>query len=158
MNVVRAETVLAAMKLIAEGRSETDFESFGMKEEDWEKLRSPRLWLGADRSHCERIFQVLCHGVCDAIGASRYTVSAEYQAAVIVMFVHPANVQLACSWFEKSLSNSQLADGVEISEEMVSAAQLFALCLEWLDNKDVTNMKKRLERRTKMQLVEGKAG
>jgi len=128
---VRIEIALGAMNLIADGTAATDFKSFGLNPEEAELLGQPKMWLNHDRPTVERLFNVLTHGVMDAIGATRFPVSVEYLAAVLSVFVHGCNTQIASEWCVRAQSNGALADGVpEFGAEMVTAGQLFALMLE----------------------------
>ena len=83
MAELRAGIVMAAMRLISEGRSVTDYESFGIAEPDWELIRSERIWLSNDVSTVRRIFQTLAFGVLDVCGVSHFRMSAEYLARIV---------------------------------------------------------------------------
>lgn len=127
---LRAETALGAMKLLAEGSASSDFGAFGLSRDEFNLFIGSRHWVGMDRPVVEKIAQIITYGVMDVIGATRFPVSAEYFAAVVAMFVHPCNIQVACDWLPRQQLNASLSKGEgELDAEFVTPRQLFALVL-----------------------------
>lgn len=131
MSFYQTEVVIAAMKHLASAQGALAAQAFGLTENDLELFSSDKVWSGANRMRVEKINLVLSGGLMDSIGVSRFNVSAEYQAAIICLFVHPANVMAACDWFCKLQPNVALAEGVPETVSTVSSPQqLFALYLQ----------------------------
>lgn len=151
MHKLRAETAVGAMGLLADGAAAGDMSAFGLSQEDVGVFTGPRVWLASDRARVERVYNVLVWGVLDMIGATRLMVSAEYQSAVISVFVHPVNKMVACSWFHNVIRNDDESEGAEHGVAPVSREQLFACVLE-LESANPTAYLQRFAARTGMEL------
>lgn len=147
MKQIRLETALGAMNVIASGASSVDFSHFGLSNEDKKMLQAEKVWIGANRPVIESLLTTVLYGVQDCVALARFPVSAEYMAAVLVMFVHPCNLQVACAWIARSQANGALSDGAEeLGAELVKPGQLFALVLE-LYASDIGAFKEKFDKR-----------
>lgn len=143
------EVARGAMTLLADGTGSASFENFGLTKDEYATLTDPLAWIAPDRQVVERVLNVITYGTMDAIGVTRFPVSAEYLAAIIATFVHPCNLQISCAWSARSQSNDQLADNSpELAGETATPAQLFALCLMIHAKGNTDEFRNRFERRT----------
>jgi len=131
MNNLRPEIALGAMKLLSEGAATANIGAFGLEYEDFALLTGDAPWVGANRPKISRCLSTMCFGTLDVIGVTRFPVSAEYQAAIVAMFVHPCNFQVASDWLSKCMSNEDLSQGrEEMGAPMASPQQIFALVIQ----------------------------
>ena len=139
----RYEVVRSSLKLMADGGYTGVISALGITEADWELLTGNRVWSSLDRNRVSALLQQLVFGSMDVASMPRIDIAAEYQAAVIVMFVSPNNIGMAAHWLSGATpTNETLAAGVE--SEVVTPQRLFALCLEAYNDR-LTSYKERFE-------------
>lgn len=144
---VRLEVAIGAMHLLASGAGSADFATMGLNPEDIDLLHGPKQWQAIDRNKVERLLHVVANGIMDNIGVPRFSLSAEYKAAVISVFVDPCNVMVASEWMGAAATNEALADGVqEMHADKISGGQIYALILE-LQSSDPGKFFARFEKR-----------
>ena len=97
----------------------------GITAVDFEFVTGSVPWTREDRGRVRAVLDAVCHGVVDLLGAPRLNLPAEYMAAVLVTFVKPVNMHLACLWCERQASAEDITEGGSV--EAVSADKLFAL-------------------------------
>src|SRR5215471_9839420 len=95
---VRFQTALASIKLIQASAV------LDLTEDDFDFLRSNKVWIATDRSRAP----------------------VEFIAVVIAYYVHPVNIQTACLIMEGAEFTENIINGVE---RPVKAAELFAFTL-----------------------------
>lgn len=123
-------TAQGAMKLV-QGRSYAAvLDALGVSKEEMALVTGDSVWIGADRSSVRRVLDNLAAGVMDLVGVGRFEMPAEYIAAVIVNFVAPVNVMLACRWYESARSSEHLQGASTVGADVVRPERLFALCCE----------------------------
>lgn len=151
---LRFETARGCMKLLAGQTFLEMFEIFGVNVEELEEVTGSTPWTAHSRQRVRRVLDAIAQGVMDVVGAPRFEVSAEYIAGVIVAFVHPVNVMVACRWMEQRRPATGLLSG-EADAEFVSPTQIFALCNALYDDEASYAIKHQFEKR--VQKAIGKA-
>lgn len=122
-----------ALELVCRGGCDA-VASFGISKDDFRLVTGNGIWLASDRERVRRVLENLLFGSMDLMGLQRITAPAEYIAAVLVVFVAPVNLMPACRFFEHSRPADDLALGPQSQQtEMVTAHQLFALCVDLVD-------------------------
>ena len=121
-------TAVGVLRMMAERAMVDSIASFGISEADWKLVTGPKPWIGLDRARVCRVLDSLIFGSMDLAGLPRFRVPAEYVSAVLVTFVSPNNLMLACAWREQSPSADDLSRIDGVGAEPVRAHQLFALC------------------------------
>ena len=103
---------------------------YGLNQDLFRKLTQSEPWIHSDRAPVQNAFKALRDGMAAVLGYPPFKVPAEYQAALIYVFVSNANKQAACAWCAGiSYPASDLAIGAENATEPTSAEQLWSLCL-----------------------------
>ena len=93
-------------------------------------LSQPDFWTSAQRGVFRQAFEGVLFESLDHLALARFTLPAEYVAAMIVAFVHPVNYLAACKWSEHhGVDADSMAISVnETAEyEPFTARQLFAI-------------------------------
>lgn len=122
------ETARGALRLVRESDLSLQAQAFGISKEELTKVMLNRTWVAGDRGPVRRVLDNLCYGMMDMIGVARIEIAAEYVAAVIVAFVAPCNIAVACRWCEGVRSSEAVRDAAGVVQGEVSPAQLFVLC------------------------------
>lgn len=111
-----------------------DFASLGIPREDMNLTIGNALWNRTHRPRVERVIEAVIHGSMDAHGLPRFSVPAEYVAAVLCL-INPMNTRVACYWVSERKQTgvpasklSQPQAGTE--QDPATASQLFALVSE----------------------------
>ena len=103
-------------------------------------LSQPDFWTTLQRGVFRQAFEGVLFESLDHLALARFTLPAEYVAAMIVAFVHPVNHLAACKWSEHhGVDADSMAISVnETAEyEPFTARQLFAIvCNIVADAKD----------------------
>lgn len=127
----RVETCLGILDMLAKGTASHNFESFGIQEAEFDMLLGKNLWLQPHRKGMEDCLNAIVYGAQEAIGVTRFPVSAEYMGAVIAMFVHPVNYLTACDWYARCQTSAAMSNGDDaLGHETVSPGRLFAIVCE----------------------------
>jgi len=124
--------LVGCMRAIADGAVSGDLSAMNISQSSMKRVTGDRAWLGTDRQMVVSVLDSLTHGSIDVLGLPRIDIPVEHRAAVVAIFVHPANWQKACKWLERGLSAEDLARGAErsASQSGVSSGQMFGLlCL-----------------------------
>lgn len=116
------------MRLIRDGAVNDAFEALGIIPEDFELVCQSDPWIGAERTRITNVINSLVHGTVDVMGLPRIEVPVEFIASVLCVFIHPANLAVACRWMETSYSAEDISAGGVL--EPVTAQRLFALCCQ----------------------------
>ena len=93
-------------------------------------LAQPDFWTSAQRGVFRQAFEGVLFESLDHLALARFTLPAEYVAAMIVAFVHPVNHLAACKWSEHhGVDADSMAISVnETAEyEPFTARQMFAI-------------------------------
>lgn len=130
--VVSLEVTKNCMRLIRDGLASDAFEALGISRADFELCCSSHPYIGADRPRITQVLNALTHGTLDVVGLPRIEVPAEFRAAVIACFVHAGNLAVACRWLESGFTAGDISAGGDV--EPVTARQLFALCVQMVDD------------------------
>lgn len=154
---VRFETARGCMRLLASQSFLEMFEIFGISPEELTETMGAKPWHGSARERVRRVLDAVCHGVMDVVAVPRFEMPAEYIAAVIVGFVHPTNMMLACRFMERSRPVVSLISG-ERETDVISAKQLFGLCCMMVDDKDAAAIRSQFEKRLGKALNEAIGG
>ena len=101
---VRFATAVASISLVHASNV------LDLADNDYKFLTGDKLWLAVDRNRAMRCLQSVIYGALDYVGFPRVPAPAEFVAAVICYFVHPVNIQSACS----------IMDRVEFSDCVIS--------------------------------------
>ncbi len=153
---VQLEVIKGAMISLASGSASGSLSSLGLQESDLKLVTGDIPWAANQRTSVTRTLDSLMFGTMDILGLPRFMVPAEYVAAVIVMFVHPSNLLVACRYMESgnptadALGNPSNSSG---NKEVVDATQLFSLCCQLADNSIVATCRSQFENRTKLSIV-----
>ncbi len=148
---VELTVVKGAMQALAAGSATGLLESLGMLPDDLKLVMGNTSWRNNERNMVIRNLDTLMYGTMDVLGLPRFMVPAEYVAATIAMFVHPCNLMVACMWME---SGQQSADAMgnpnsqSTNIQGVAASQLFALCIQLVNDGTVTKCRNQFEMRT----------
>src|SRR5206468_10439209 len=86
---VRFQTALASIKLIQAAAV------LDLTEDDFDFLTSNKVWTATDRCRARRCVDACVYGTLDFVGYPRFPAPVEFIAAVIVYYVHPANIHSA---------------------------------------------------------------
>lgn len=126
------QTARAMMRLIREQTYRTDLNIQQLR-----LLSVNQPWASSDRMVVRQTFDALVFQSLDDLGLPRLALPVEYVAAAIVVFVHPVNYLVACTWSESHGSTTdEMAQGGEYDQ--FSARQLFAIvCNVYADSNGV---------------------
>lgn len=133
MSTVSSKVALSNMRLIAEMGKHGMLEYINIAKADFERVTGSLPWLGVERGRMTVALQQLIYCAVDAQNSPRFPLSAEYLAAGIAMYVHPGNMQLACTWIaDTSVDNATLQRKSDMlsstkSPDRIMPDQLFAL-------------------------------
>lgn len=153
---LKFQTARGAMKLLA-GSSYTEiFGSLGITKEEFEKVTRASCWVSQDRGEVRKTLDALCAGVMDVTGVPRFEMPAEYVAAVIVSYVNPTNIQVACRWMEGQRP-AEVVRGASSTPGQVDPAQLFVLCCMLYDDEACAEVAQLFEKRVSSALKKEKA-
>lgn len=137
MNKLSLVTAFAAMKLAAgELRSGRTLSLCGLTKGQWAAFTGNAMWQPTDRSAMMTALKSLINYTLDAAGLQPFQVSAEYVCAVIVLFVNPTNMKLACAFADGAHPTAAelAANGVDTSIPNADSAQLYAICQHLVDS------------------------
>lgn len=117
MTDVTYSQALASLKIV-DGAGIVD-----LTDDDYNFLIGDKLWIAADRSRVRRVVEATVYGSLDLIGLPRFPAPAEFIAAAIAFYVHPKNIQYACSELSNAEWSLNIINGID---QPLSAQQLFA--------------------------------
>lgn len=154
MNTLSLKTLFSACHVIASA-SGAHLSAMGISKADFNITVGDVPWTVEQRSRVMKTLEALTYGVLDNLGLPRFSVPAEYMAAIIAMFVSPANVMPATRWIEATPPADKLAiDTDNATAEKVTARQLFALVIEALnDDVQLSSFRSKFEHRTNLRLT-----
>lgn len=92
---LRFATAIASLSLVSASNV------LDLPDNDYQFLTGDKLWLAVDRNRAMRCLQAVIYGALDYVGFPRVPAPAEFVAAAICKFVHPVNMQSACSIMHK---------------------------------------------------------
>lgn len=94
-----------------------------LTEADYEFLTRDKMWTYVDRATARRCLEACIYGALDLVGMPRFPAPAEFIAGAIALYVHPCNIQMACSEMGSVPSTDTLTNGLErlVSPELVFA-------------------------------------
>ena len=114
------------LTLIANGLHKPSINALGLSNDDWEQLTGNTPWTVSDRPKVSRTLTDLIYASVELLGLPRFRIPAEYVAAVVAVFVAPANIFAASSWVGSDLIASEdLISGKAASP--VGTDEVFAL-------------------------------
>lgn len=113
----RYATAIASAKLLG------DNGMIDLTEDEFAFLVQSKPWHGTDRNHAKRCVESVVYGALDMLGMPRFPAPAEFIATAIAFYVHPVNIQVACSFMDGCEFSEYIVDGVD---QRVTAAELFA--------------------------------
>lgn len=153
--VLSLAALFSACRVIAKS-SGAHLSSLGIPAADFTITTGDVPWDVTQRSRVMKTIECLIYGVLDNLGIPRFSVPAEYTAAILVMFVAPANLMVACRWVEATPAVDALAvESQTATAEKVTAPRLFALCIEALnDHVQISAYQARFTSRTGLKLSE----
>lgn len=96
-----------------------------ISEEDMDIVRGPYIWTADKRPRAKRTMENLINGAIELAGLPSFTVPAEYTAAMIYMYVHPTNWQIASHVMQVTQTAADDIDRPDAS--VVRPEKLFAL-------------------------------
>lgn len=134
MAICRFANVLASIKMAR------DMSYVDLTAEDFDFLTRDRIWSLAEKKKARRCIDAITFGSLDASGLPSFKVPAEFTAGVIAYFVHPSNMMIACSFMEGATTVDSLATN---RKDSVSAEQMFALCIQALEQGGVSPVAER---------------
>ena len=150
--MLRYASFRGACRLISDGAAGGSLDPLGISDREWRTLTGDAPWLLSDRPGVSRSLTALVHGGMDAIGVARFSAPAEWLAAVVAMFVGPANVMAACV-FVTDAFQAAASDQIINREapDPVSPDELFALVCDAYSD-DIIEFQRRFESRVNMKL------
>ena len=102
-------TALGSMQII-KGIDYTDLlPALGITDTDYSLVIGHTPWVAAQRARVRQTLDTLAAGVMDITGVPRFEMPAEFYAALIISFVSPINMQMACRWLEGHRSRDSIA-------------------------------------------------
>ena len=146
-------TAVGAMSLLSDGVATGALDPLGVTKAEWRRVTGTATWTGKERPVVDKVLRSIAFGTMDILGVPRFRCPAEYTAAVIAMYVAPANLMLACSWLGNL--EQQTADSMSRGEdefEVVTARQLFSLVLQLHPSTDAHDARERFEKRTNREI------
>jgi hypothetical protein len=148
---LKLATALGAMQIIRAKDYAEIFELIGVTEAEYKLTTQSKPWLARDRSVVRSVLDATAAGVMDAVGCARFEMPAEYIAAVVVSFVHPTNIQVACRWLEAQRPGDVI-QGATSTAYTVSPAEVFVLCCKLLTEPIAKETKNKFEKNVKFAL------
>src|SRR5215211_9555149 len=91
---VRFQTALASIKLIQASAV------LDLSEDDFDFLKSNKVWIATDRSRDRRCVEACVYGTMDFVGYPRFPAQVKFIAAVMGYNVDTVNIQTACHIME----------------------------------------------------------
>lgn len=149
------QVIKGAMQALATGSATGSLEALGILPSDLQTTLGKLPWQANERHLVTKTLDILMYGTMDLLGLPRFQVPAEYVAATIAMFVQPLNLMVACRWMEAGqptvdyLGNPTVATS---NQEPVESSQLFALCLQVVNDIDIPAFKRQFEARITMSI------
>lgn len=146
------ETALATFRVIDQYVA-ADFDTLGIRPEDFSLTSSYQPWVRQDLARCMRTLNALTFGTLEVMGMPKIVVPAEYQAAIIAGFVAPPNRMAACIWLSQERQTG--AGALESSArnqttsqlDPASADQLFALVVSLSESDIASDVRQNFRRR-----------
>ena len=120
-NPERYESALASLKILGE-QAVVD-----ITKDDFDFITRSKLFLADVRGRVRQVLEGIAYGAVDIIGQPRFPLPAEYVAAVIAMFSHPANYTVCCNIMAGAEYTDNIVTGIQ---EEIKAEQLFAMIIE----------------------------
>lgn len=152
MHNLSYETALATLRIIDQYTS-ADFDTLGINEQDFEYASGPQPWRRDNINRVMRTLNALTFGTLEVMAMPKIVVPAEYIAAIVSSFVHPANRMVACVWLAQERQTGvgalELSARNQTTSQMdpASADQLFALVIALSDNDASTEARKNFRHR-----------
>lgn len=138
MHNLSYETALATLRIIDQYTS-ADFDTLGINQQDFEYASGPQPWRRDNITRVMRTLNALTFGTLEVMAMPKIVVPAEYVAAIVSTFVHPANRMVACVWLAQERQTGvgalELSARNATTSQMdpASADQLFALVCQLSD-------------------------
>lgn len=155
---LRLETAIASIQIVLNMNFIDQVLAMGTTEQDYKLLVGSKPWTADDKYRIVRMLETIMSNMVAKLGLPAFRLPAEYCAACITMFVHPANFFAACSWIPKSTSTQELCEfqgrpGEEDTGlETVTPSKLFALCIALRSENRVDNLARRFMEKTGKEL------
>lgn len=149
------QVIKGAMQALANGSATGALESLGILPSDLQTTLGGNPWQANERHLVTKTLDILMYGTMDLLGLPRFQVPAEYVAATIAMFVQPSNLMVACRWMEAGQPTVDYLGNPTVStsnQEPVESTQLFALCLQVVNDLDIPKFKRQFESRISMSI------
>jgi hypothetical protein len=153
MKSLRLETCIGAMRVILNQGIIDAASAMNVTEQNLKLISRNTLWQNNEKHVVMRTLQSLMSGTLDHLGLTGFPISAEYIAAALCVWVHPCNLQIACAWFGKHLSNHDLANfqnqPMELLDmEKAKPEKIFALCIDILSDSPIDELVMKFEKDT----------
>src|SRR5258705_11254888 len=104
---IRVQTALASIKFIHASAV------LDLTEDDFDFLKSNKVWIATDRSRVRRCVEACVYGTLDFVGYPRFPAPVEFIAGVIAYYVHPVNIQTACLIMEGPHFTENIINGAK---------------------------------------------
>ena len=124
------EAALGAMELLKGMNQDAVFQQLGITKEEQARVFGDAPWVAQDRPLVVKVLDACAAGVMDVTAVPRFEMPAEYMAAVIVRFVSPTNIHLACRYMESQRPVTDFMPGATSKAGTVDPSQLFALVIQ----------------------------
>lgn len=152
---IQLSVIKGAMQALADGAATGSLENLEILPQHIRLVTGRTSWKSNERTIVARTLDALMFGTMELVGLPRFEVPAEYVAAVISMFVHPSNLQIACRWMETGRQTAEALGNptsASINTEPVDARQLFSLCLQMHNDGQIAQCLSQFEERTAIKL------
>ena len=155
---LRLETAVGCMQHIVNQSPIDAALELGSIEADYKLMTGPKPWTVDDKWRVVQMLNRTMTGTLQKMGlAEVLTISAEYCAAVIALFVSPCNQFAAACWLGKYNTNDDLANFTNLPDtennmEFVTPTRLFALVVELQGMSQTHEMARKFMQKTGRQL------
>lgn len=122
------EVAVSCMMMLANMGRQGVLEGLGVSRADFDRFVGGLPWMSSDRNRMSNMLHAFAFASLDAQGLPRFTLPAEYLAAVICIFVHPVNMLSACVVAPRTYPAEEQGRGVQ--ETKVTPEILFALVVQ----------------------------
>lgn len=146
------DVALGSMSFLAQLGRSGHLDGLGLSRADFDRFIGSDPWLASDRNRMSAILHTMANSSLDAQGLPRFSLPAEYLAAVIAVFVHPVNVHASCVFAPPSMSAQDAGRAGGVTAENCTSEQLFALVVQLFSNSARGNARVLFEKKTGLAL------